>query len=202
MPVRLDDIEWAEALAGTVHPSPSSWADQVLYFLLLDRFSDGREDGYRDVNGDVVAGNTPPFKPEDEGNAVATVSDAERWRSAGATWVGGTLDGARTKLGYLKRLGVTALWIGPVLRQRPGTSDYHGYCIQNFLEVDPQFGSSGDLKRLVREAHDQGMYVILDVVLKSHRRRVRLRRRPVRHRRSVNRCSPPRPSLGRAPIPG
>ena len=165
MPVRLDDMDFAGALAGPFHASPPSWADQVLYFLLLDRFSNGREDGYRDVNGDVVVGATPRFKPEDESNAISTETDAAAWRNAGATWVGGTLDGARTKLGYLKRLGVTALWISPVLRQRPNTADYHGYGVQNFLEVDPRFGSANDLKRLVREAHDQELYVILDVVL-------------------------------------
>jgi glycosidase len=51
-----------------------------------------------------------------------------------------------------------------VLRQRTGTTDYHGYGIQNFLEVDPHFGTADDLKRLVREAHDAGLYAILDVV--------------------------------------
>ncbi|MET0764623.1 MAG: alpha-amylase family glycosyl hydrolase [Blastococcus sp.] len=165
MPLRLDELDWAGALQGPFHPSPSSWADQVLYFLLVDRFSDGREDGYRDVAGTVVAGTTPPFRPGDEGRAIGTEPDAARWREAGATWVGGTLEGARSKLGYLRRLGVTTLWISPVLRQREGTSDYHGYGIQNFLEVDPHVGTEGDLRRLVDDAHALGMYVILDVVL-------------------------------------
>jgi glycosidase len=163
--LRLEDLDWAGVLQGPFHPSPSSWADQVLYFMLVDRFSDGREDGYRDVAGNVVPGATPPFRPADEGRAIGTGQDAARWREAGATWVGGTLEGARSKLGYLQRLGVTALWISPVLRQREGTSDYHGYGIQNFLEVDPHYGTDGDLRRLVDEAHALGMYVILDVVL-------------------------------------
>jgi glycosidase len=165
MPLRLGDLNGAGALQGPFHPSPSSWADQVLYFLLVDRFSDGREDGYRDVAGNVVAGATRMFTPADEGNAIGTEPDAARWRDAGATWVGGTLNGARSKLGYLRRLGVTALWISPVLRQREGTSDYHGYGIQNFLEVDPHFGTAADLRQLVDDAHALDMYVILDVVL-------------------------------------
>jgi hypothetical protein len=165
MPLRLGDLDWAGALQGPFHPSPSSWADQVLYFLLVDRFSDGREDGYRDVAGNVVSGATRMFTPADEGNAIGTEPDAARWRDAGATWLGGTLEGARSKLGYLRRLGVTALWISPVLRQREGTSDYHGYGIQNFLEVDPHYGTAADLRRLVDDAHALGMYVILDVVL-------------------------------------
>jgi len=162
---RLRDIDWQTATVGPFHPSPVSWADQVLYFLLVDRFSDGKERGYRDVNGQPVTGATPAFTSGDEGNAVGTEADAAAWRDAGGRWVGGTLDGVRSKLGYLRRLGVTALWISPVLRQRAGTNDYHGYGIQNFLEVEPHFGTADDLRRLVHEAHDAGLRVILDVVL-------------------------------------
>src|SRR3712207_4646323 len=80
-------------------------------------------------------------------------------------WAGGTLAGIRSKLGYLQRLGVTALWISPVLRQRPGTSDYHGYGTQDFLQVDPHYGTDEDLRDLVADAHALGLYVVLDVVL-------------------------------------
>jgi glycosidase len=162
---RLDQLDWAGAMRGPFHPSPSSWADQTLYFLLVDRFSDGREDGYLDGAGAAVAGSTPAFQPGDRDSAVATEELAAAWRDAGATWAGGTLAGLRTKLGYLKRLGITALWISPVLCQRPGTSDYHGYGIQDFLQVDPHYGTDADLRDLVRDAHAAGLYVILDVVL-------------------------------------
>jgi hypothetical protein len=165
MRLRLDDLDWTGFRDRPFHPSPSSWADQVLYFLLVDRFSDGREDGYRDRAGNLVRGTTPVFGPADVGNAVATAEDAAAWRAAGATWAGGTLAGIRSKLGYLQRLGVTALWISPVLQQRPGTTDYHGYGTQNFLEVDPHYGTDQDLRELVAEAHALGLYVILDVVL-------------------------------------
>jgi glycosidase len=165
MRLRLDDLDWTGFRDRPFHPSPSSWADQVLYFLLVDRFSDGREDGYRDRAGNLVRGTTPVFGPADVGNAVATAEDAAAWRAAGATWAGGTLAGIRSKLGYLQRLGVTALWISPVLQQRPGTTDYHGYGTQNFLEVDPHYGTDQDLQELVAEAHALGLYVILDVVL-------------------------------------
>ena len=160
----LDDLDWASALSGPHHPSPVSWSDQVLYFLLVDRFSDGQEDGVADADGTIIAGTTPLFATGDAGNAVATEADAARWRDAGATWVGGTLAGIRSKLGYLRRLGVTTLWISPVLRQRVNTSDYHGYGTQNFLEVDPHYGTAQEFKDLVAAAHTQGLYVILDVV--------------------------------------
>ena len=96
---------------------------------------------------------------------MASPEAATQWRAAGASWVGGTLAGVRSKLGYLKRMGITALWVSPVLKQRIGTDDYHGYGIQDFLQVDSRYGTSDDLRQLVDDAHAAGLYVILDVVL-------------------------------------
>src|SRR3954464_5686014 len=101
---RGGDIDWAALTAGPFHPSPASWADQVLYFLLVDRFSDGRENGHRDVDGVPVGGTTARCAQGDEGSAGRTEADAAAWRDAGGTWVGGTLERVRTKLGYLRRL--------------------------------------------------------------------------------------------------
>jgi glycosidase len=163
---RVTDLKLGELTRQRFFPSPTAWEDQVLYFLLVDRFSDGRETGYRDVNGTVVAtGTTAPFRPEDTGNAIPSEEAARRWRDAGGAFVGGTLRGVRSKLGYLRRLGVTALWISPVLKQVAFRETYHGYGIQNFLDVDPHFGTREDLKALVQAAHEQGIYVILDVIL-------------------------------------
>jgi glycosidase len=160
----LEQVDWADLRNRPHHPSPAAWEDQVFYFLLVDRFSDGREDGYRDAHGQVVAGTTPPLTAADRGNAVTTPGDADRWRSAGAGWVGGTLGGITSKIGYLARLGVTAIWVSPVLRQVEGSGSYHGYGTQNFLEVDPHFGTTQDLRTLVQVAHAHGIYVVLDVI--------------------------------------
>jgi glycosidase len=147
-------------------PSPAAWEDQVLYFLMLDRFSDGREHGYRGNDGrTVTTGSTPLFQPTDAENAVQTEADAERWRQAGGRWVGGTLKGLTSKIGYLQRLGVTAVWISPIFKQVPYQDTYHGYGVQNFLDVDPHFGTRADLRNLVRTAHRHGIYVILDIIL-------------------------------------
>lgn len=147
-------------------PSPAAWEDQVLYFMMLDRFSDGKERGYHDNEGKLVEdGITPLFQPGDEGNAVQNEADAARWREAGGRWVGGTLKGLTGKIGYLQRLGVTALWVSPIFRQTPFHESYHGYGIQNFLDVDPHFGARQDLRRMVRTAHRHGIYVILDIIL-------------------------------------
>jgi glycosidase len=157
----LLDLDFAGLTRRTFTPSPAAWEDQVLYFLLLDRFSDGREQGgYRDIEGHIVhTGTTPLYRPEDSGRV-----DYDSWIRAGGGWQGGTLKGLRSKLGYLRRLGVTALWVSPVFRQVTFDPTYHGYGIQNFLDVDPHFGTRAEFRDLVRAAHDQGIYVILDVI--------------------------------------
>lgn len=148
-------------------PSPRHWEDEVLYFLMLDRFSDGNENLYRDIQGNLVrTGTTPLFTAADNGNAVRNEDDAARWRTAGTRFVGGTLAGLRSKLGYLKRLGITAIWVSPIFKQvHADLSSYHGYGVQDFLDIDPHFGTRQDLFDLVREAHGLGIRVILDIIL-------------------------------------
>jgi glycosidase len=157
----LLDLDFASLTRRTFTPSPAAWEDQVLYFLLLDRFSDGREQGgYRDENGRPVSGGvTALYRPEDPGHV-----DYDTWFRAGGGWQGGTLRGLRSKLGYLRRLGITALWVSPIFRQVAFEPSYHGYGIQNFLDVDPHFGTREEFRDFVRAAHEQGIYVILDIV--------------------------------------
>jgi glycosidase len=130
---------------------------------MLDRFSDGREKGYRDNAGNAVSGgSTPPF----DFAADAYKADRAAWAAAGIRWLGGTLKGLETKIGYLKRMGVSAIWVSPVFKQvASGAHSYHGYGIQNFLDVDPHFGTRQDLIDLVRTAHGHGIRVILDIIL-------------------------------------
>lgn len=160
---RLADIDWAALRRPAYTASPVAWEDQVLYFLMLDRFSDGNEQDYRDNAGQVVAtGVTPPFRFAVD----AYAADRPAWADAGDEWLGGTLKGLESKIGYLQRLGVSAIWISPVFKQV--TADvhaYHGYGIQNFLDVDPHFGTRQDLIDLVDTAHAHGIRVILDIIL-------------------------------------
>jgi glycosidase len=135
---------------GTIIGSPSDWRDQVLYFLLPDRFSDAGE-SQRPL---FDRANSQQFK----------ASNNRAWMEAGKKFQGGTLKGVTSKLDYLKGLGVTALWIGPIWRQRPDLETYHGYGIQNFLDLDPRFGTRQDLRDLVDAAHARGMYVLLDII--------------------------------------
>jgi glycosidase len=135
------------------HPSPADWRDEVLYFLLVDRFSDGLEAGRPLVDRD----NLPAARPA-----------GWRWdawaASGGDRWQGGTLKGVASKLDYLAQLGVTAIWLSPVFKQRGHLDSFHGYGVQDFLDVDPRFGTRGDLVDLVAAAHERGIRVILDVI--------------------------------------
>jgi glycosidase len=160
------ELDFTELTRGkTFHPSPTAWEDQVLYFLMLDRFSDGKERAFRGNDGKIVkSGTTPPFTEADRGNAVRTDDDAAQWREAGTRWCGGTLKGLASKIGYLARLGVTAIWVSPVLKQISFQETYHGYGIQNFLDVDPHFGTREDLRDMAATAHQHGIRVILDVI--------------------------------------
>lgn len=84
---------------------------------------------------------------------------------------GGTFNGVRERLKYIKDLGAGAIWLSPVLKNRqsdPGS--FHGYGIQDFLQPEPRFASSpgkedDELRALVDEAHAVGLYVIFDIVL-------------------------------------
>ena len=154
-PSVLATISQTNSSSRSYNPSPPAWEDQLLYFLLPDRFATGTE------NTDI-----PPYTPNDNSNATSNSSDAASWRDAGINWQGGTLLGIKSKLGYLKGMGVTAVWIGPIFKQVPRDEhSYHGYAVQNFLDIDPHFGTKEDLKELVRAAHEEGLYIILDIIL-------------------------------------
>ena len=140
------------------HPSPADWRDEVLYFLLVDRFSDGQES------------NRPVLDRKNRGAARPQGRDGlswrwDRWAESGAfRWQGGTLKGVKSKLGYLKRLGVSTIWLSPVFKQRGHLDTFHGYGIQHFLDVDPHFGTRKDLVDLVTAAHGKDIRIILDII--------------------------------------
>lgn len=143
------------------HPSPMDWRDEILYFILPDRFSDGQE-GMR------------PMLPADLSTAAgqqalaALRGPAWNWQqwclSGNDRFQGGTLKGIQSKLPYLQGLGVTTLWIAPIFRQRVEVNSYHGYGVQNFFDIDSRFGSRADLVALVDAAHQRGMRIMLDVI--------------------------------------
>jgi glycosidase len=73
----------------------------------------------------------------------------------------GDLNGVTAKLDYLKSLGVDGIWLMPI---NPSPS-YHGYDITDYEAINPQYGTMADFERLVREAHQRGIKVVLDLVI-------------------------------------
>jgi glycosidase len=140
------------------HPSPVDWRDEVLYFLLVDRFSDGKES----TRPRLDRRNLEASRPR---GADGSEWRWDLWARSGAhRWQGGTIQGVQSKLDYLHELGVTAIWLSPVFKQRGHLDTFHGYGIQHFLDVDPRFGTRADLIALVDAAHRKGIRIILDII--------------------------------------
>lgn len=126
--------------------------DEVMYFVLPDRFANGDARNDRGgIPGDRLAHG---FDPTHKG-----------------FYHGGDLAGLAGKLDYIQALGATAIWLGPIYRNkpvqgRPGreSSGYHGYWITDFTDVDPHFGTRDELKALVDAVHARGMKIYLDII--------------------------------------
>ncbi len=132
-------------------PTPFTWADATVYFVMIDRFQNG------DPANDGRYGRTP--------DGVDEVG----------TWHGGDLPGLTAKLDYIAGLGATAIWISPIVEQvhgwvSGGSGDfkhygYHGYWALDFTRLDANLGTPADLQALVDGAHQRGIRVLLDVVM-------------------------------------
>ena len=140
----------ASGAAGTpsglkLHVPSPDWRDQIIYFVVTDRFADGDTS-----NNDQGAGE---FKP------------GERSR-----YNGGDLRGLTQRLDYIRGLGATALWITPPVANQwldpaRNYSGYHGYWAEHFMQVDKHLGTLADYQALSHALHSQGMYLVQDIVL-------------------------------------
>ncbi|WP_420833140.1 glycoside hydrolase family 13 protein [Shewanella gaetbuli] len=114
----------------------------VIYLITPDRF----------VNGDTSNDNHPDML-----ETVDRANDGGRH--------GGDIMGIRKALPYLQDLGVTQLWINPLLENNQQHYSYHGYSTTNFYKIDPRFGSNEEYKALVDEAKNYGIGIIKDVIV-------------------------------------
>lgn len=73
----------------------------------------------------------------------------------------GDLQGVIEKLDYIKDLGFTGIWLMPINT----SSSYHKYDVNNYYEIDPKYGTMADFEELIRECHDRGIKLIIDLVL-------------------------------------
>jgi alpha-glucosidase len=74
----------------------------------------------------------------------------------------GDLQGIISKLDYLKELGIDCLWICPIY---PSPNDDNGYDISNYQGIMQEFGTMVDFDQLLKEVHDKGMKLIMDLVI-------------------------------------
>nr|WP_232037432.1 alpha-amylase family glycosyl hydrolase [Sphingobium amiense] len=142
------------AAADTLADVRARTAEQeIVYFVLPDRFANGDP---RNDRGGL------------KGDRLATGYDP----TSRAFYHGGDLKGLTGKLDYIKGLGATAIWLGPIFKNKPvqgakgqESAGYHGYWITDFTTVDPHFGTDADFRALVDAAHARGMKVYMDIIV-------------------------------------
>jgi neopullulanase len=117
-------------------------SSDVIYLIMPDRFSNG------DPKNDTLAN---------------MLQGAHRDKPEGRH--GGDLKGISDHLGYIKNLGVTAIWLNPVLENNQLRSSYHGYSITDFYKIDGRFGSNEDYVSFINKSHGMGVKVIQDMVM-------------------------------------
>jgi glycosidase len=114
--------------------------DDVMYLIMPDRFANG-----------------------DPTNDEPAEAPGSHDRSKPRAYHGGDLRGIQNHLPYLKDLGVTALWLTPIVKNG-AAQDYHGYGAVDLYAVDPHLGALKDYQDLVVAAHKQGMKILFDAV--------------------------------------
>jgi glycosidase len=114
--------------------------DDVMYVIMPDRFANG-----------------------DPTNDEPAEAPGSHDRSKPRAYHGGDLRGIQNHLPYLKDLGVTTLWLTPIVKNG-AAQDYHGYGAVDLYAVEPHLGALKDYQELVAAAHKQGMKIFFDVV--------------------------------------
>lgn len=117
-------------------------SSDVIYLIMPDRFS----------NGDPKNDSIP-------GMVEATHRDKPEARH------GGDLKGITDHLNYIKELGVTAIWLNPVLENNQKRSSYHGYAITDLYQTDKRFGGNEAYLEFINKSHQIGLKVIQDMVI-------------------------------------
>jgi glycosidase len=125
-------------LSGNNHKGFSN--EDAVYLIMADRFCDGIP------NNNTIDDSLDEFTSKD--------LDGRK---------GGDIQGIISKLDYLKELGVTTVWVTPMLENNMWMS-YHGYAATNLYRIDPRFGTNQLYKTFVDEAHKRGLKVIMDHV--------------------------------------
>ncbi len=150
LPTSLSDVDLSPLPGKTYFSTDREWREEFVYFLLVDRFH-----------------NDSPRAPTNtaaRSSGVKTPDD----------FYGGTIKGITEHLDYIAELGCNAVWLSPVFENNARA--YHGYNINNYLRVDPHFGTKEDLVGLVEVAtlkdfahdDDQTGSPLINILIKAH----------------------------------
>ncbi len=162
------DVGGAEAGEMTLAFRVGKDTRKVAYTLAGREMAGGERMGF--TNADVLYMLMPDrFAKGNPGNGRIEGMKAYRVdRGEPGLRHGGDLEGIRRHLDYFRELGVTALWLTPVLENDSpdsgGSSTYHGYATTDYYRVDPRLGTNDEYRRLVDEAHAKGLKVVMDMI--------------------------------------
>lgn len=145
-PTSIAELDLSPISGKSYFQCERSWCEEFIYFLLVDRFHDSKSrkshTGHQRSKG---------FATEE-------------------TFYGGTLRGVKDHLDYIAGLGCTTIWLSPIFECNGDA--YHGYDINNYLGIAPQFGTKDELIELVEAAHSYKLdgkpfpiRIVLDVVI-------------------------------------
>lgn len=139
------NLPWQSTASNNLHVPSPDWSEQIIYFVMTDRFDDGDP-----TNNDQGAGEYDP-------------TDHRRYS-------GGDLKGIQNRLDYIEDLGATAVWITPPVANQwyddyVDYGGYHGYWARDFKAIDEHYGTLEDYRQLSSSLHDRGMYLVQDIVL-------------------------------------
>ena len=123
-------------------------ASDVLYLVMPDRFSKGLPEGLPDTHPGIEKMEYTPYVDRSDPNARH----------------GGDMVGIQNHLDYIDSLGVTAIWVCPVLENDMPGGSYHGYATTNYYKIDPRFGTNEQWNDLIAAAHDKGLKVVMDMI--------------------------------------
>ena len=126
--------------AAEWHPFDAS---DLMYLIMPDRFADGDT-----TNNNITDLKYPEFVDRSNPNGRH----------------GGDLKGIKDNLNYLDELGVTAIWMTPVLENDMPIYSYHGYATTDYYRVDPRFGSNEEYKQMIDACHDKNIKVVMDMI--------------------------------------
>ena len=118
-------------------------SEDVLYLIMPDRFADGdtSNNTLKDMNFPVQVNRNDPSGRH-----------------------GGDLKGIENHLDYIQSLGMTAIWLNPMLENDMPGGTYHGYATTNYYRVDPRFGTNEEYRNLIDKSHKRGIKVVMDMI--------------------------------------